>query len=541
MNAKSIRHRGRGLVVAIAAAAMVAACGSQSGDTGNGDGSDKSLTIALPAVPNNLDIQPYGGPGTSYVLAGLSSTLFTYDTSKVPGEGCDQLAGLDAITGQLVDTWSLSGDRKSIKLTLKDQTSANGNKLTAEDVKWSIERAIAIASVAKTTLTQTAEYDADNPVTVVDEKTAQLNLKNSLPIDTAVLTHPMTTIYDSVEAKKHATGDDPWANKWMQTNLAVFGPWKLDSFTPGDQVVLVPNPNFTGPRGNLTKVTFKGVPDDSTRAQLIRRGTVQFAVSLSYSQFSSLDGAAGVTAKQCVSPTRDTLILNLNDPALSKVEVRQAISMAIDRKALIQGAYRDLAKPAVSGVSGSYPGVSPQKTYTFDVAKAKQLLADAGYPNGFPLELTFSTTRVANAPQSAVLLQTMLKQIGIDVTLNNVAAAATFADLYYASKYQAVIYQEPPAVAYPYYAFKAYNTGTSGQNTYGFKNAQFDQLVQQLGASSDAQQQTSLINQLADLSVDTMPEVYLTDDAALYAYSSSVTGLKPSPYGPLSPVDLSRS
>jgi len=523
-------------VIGVAVAGLtLTACGSEEAPA---TATSKTFTVAIPAVPNNLDVKPFGGNPTVQIETALNSTLFAYDTASLPGQGCDQMAGLDKIKGALADTTTFSADKKTITVKLKDLTSSYGNKLTAEDVKWSIERDLALSSVATGLLTSTTHY-AKEPVTVVSPDTVELHVTDPSPVDLAVLTHFSTMIVDSTEVKKHATASDPWANEWMQTHTADFGPWKLDSFQPGSQVTLVPNPNWKGDRGNVNKVIFKSVADGSTRAQLVQSGQIDWASGLSYSQFKTSQSNPNVAARTCKSPNRDTLILNFTDPALAKQQVRQAISMALNRQAIVDGAYAGLATPAQYGISSAYTFTAPTEKYTFDADQAKQLLAQAGYPNGFNLSLTYSATRPGpQVDQVSVLVQDQLGKIGIKVDLKNVAGASDFSNTFYGKKFQAILYSEPPAVADPFYSLAQYNISDSANNTFGWKDADYDQAVKVLAKTAEGPERDQLITKAAGLTVTDLPTTYLIDTPYLYVYNKKITGFNAVPYGQLFPHQL---
>src|SRR5690606_20443774 len=118
-------------------------------------------------------------------------------------------------------------------------------------------------------------------------------------------------IYDSVEAKKHATDEDPWAKEWLASNTANYGPWVAESFDPGNEVVYVPNENYAGERGNIDRLVIRGIPESSTRLQLLQAGEIDFAARLTFDEYSSLSGSSDITVEQCLSPNRDTLMMQL--------------------------------------------------------------------------------------------------------------------------------------------------------------------------------------------------------------------------------------
>jgi len=491
-----------------------------------------TFVYAVPSVTTTLDYQPYEGDANRFVDIPLESKLILYDPTKLAGQGCEQLASLTDLKGDLATEWSYSGDRKTITFKLRDAKSEYGNTLTAEDVKWSIERTMALSPIAKFNYFSIADYKKEGAVTVVDDHTVQINVNSPTALDVVENLVFFAIIYDSTEAKKHATEADPWAVDWLKTHTANFGPWKIADFQPGQQVTYEPNPNYYGERGNITKFILRAVPDASTRRQLLEAGSVDWAARLSLNDYKSLQNAAGVTVRMCQSPNRDNLVLNLKNDILKNDQVRAAISMAIDRQAIVDGAYLGFGKPAVTGLSSYYSYPTPDATYTYDVEKAKATLAAAGYPNGFELKLLYSPSRPGPmAQQSAILMQSMLGKIGIKVTLEQVASGTEFSDRFLKGHYDAIVWQEPPLIADPYFSAAIYNMSGSFQNSFGFNSPEYDQLVRDVATTAPGPDRDAKMSELAGLGVTAYPVIYLVDDVFLQAHRANIAGYVARPDG----------
>ncbi len=491
-----------------------------------------TFVYAVPSVTTTLDYQPYEGDANRFVDIPLESKLILYDPTKLAGQGCEQLASLTDLKGDLATEWSYSGDRKTITFKLRDAKSEYGNTLTAEDVKWSIERTMALSPIAKFNYFSIADYKKEGAVTVVDDRTVQINVNSPTALDVVENLVFFAIIYDSTEAKKHATEADPWAVDWLKTHTANFGPWKIADFQPGQQVTYEPNPNYYGERGNITKFILRAVPDASTRRQLLEAGSVDWAARLSLNDYKSLQNAAGVTVRMCQSPNRDNLVLNLKNDILKNDQVRAAISMAIDRQAIVDGAYLGFGKPAVTGLSSYYSYPTPDATYTYDVEKAKATLAAAGYPNGFELKLLYSPSRPGPmAQQSAILMQSMLGKIGIKVTLEQVASGTEFSDRFLKGHYDAIVWQEPPLIADPYFSAAIYNMSGSFQNSFGFNSPEYDQLVRDVATTAPGPDRDAKMSELAGLGVTAYPVIYLVDDVFLQAHRANIAGYVARPDG----------
>lgn len=533
----------RALVAIAGIALTVLGVGGPAHGAVRGESAPKSATFvyAVPSVTTTLDYAPYQGDANRFVDIPLESKLILYDPSKLKGKGCYQLASVSDIKGDLATSWSYSKDRKTITLKLRSARSQYGNLLTADDVKWSINRSMAISPIAAFNYFTITHYRKTDPVTVVNPHTVQLHVDSPTALDLIENTVFFAIIYDSTEALKHATPSDPWATAWLQTHTDTFGPWEASDFQPGQQVTYVPNPYYYGKstRGNITKFIIRQVPDAATRVQLLQAGEVDWAARLSFNDYLTLNRTHGVTVKKCLSPNRDDLVLNLHNPILAKTQVRQAISMALDRRAITKGAYLGFGMPARSGLSQWYSYPKPTSTYSYDPQQAKQLLAQAGYPNGFDLNMLYSPTRPGPvAEQSAILIQNMLGAIGIRVHLTEDASGTSFSSKFLAGSFDAIVWQEPPLIADPYFSASIYNISNSFQNHFGFNDPSYDKFVLSVGTTPPGKKRASLMAQLAGLGVTDYPVIYLTDDFFMQGFRSNISGYVATPDGEVYPDAL---
>lgn len=532
--------RGAGVAAAIAAALVLSSCG---GDTGQGStpqgsttgGDDApaagaSFVWVVPGLPSTTD-PVEGGPLPRVIGPERGSLLVQYDLADVAGMGCDALAPIDALRGDLAESWEISEDGTTITFKLREGvTSSFGNQLTAEDVKWSLERSVALSSTSQRFLALTTMWREQDPITIVDDHTVEIHVDTPGSLDVANLTMFSWMIFDSTEAKKHATPDDEWAAEWLQKNSADFGPW---AFTEADwqstqQLSMTRNPNYwaADEYGNVDRLVIKAVPEGSSRAQLVTTGEAQLATDLSAQDVTHIQDAASAQVLNCLSANRDTLVLNQGYEPLADERVRQALSLALDRGQLNQGAYLGLANEPTDGLSQAYDFPRPTDEadrIRYDVDAAKALLAEAGYPDGFQLEVTYSQSRPGpQATQLALNIQSQLGELGIAVTLKEVPSSTQFNSAFLDGQYQAVVYQEPPAIADPQYSATLYNASTSPQNTFGFDDPEYDDLSLRLLETNPGPERDELATQIAALTVRTTPVVYLVDTNTQFVLSTTV-------------------
>lgn len=507
----------------IALSAALIGCSTQATPDTDGAAAKDLYVIGVNALPAHMSPFPWGGGPSLTLLGGMGSTLFKYTTGATDEETCDTI--YDELEGVLAESAEVNEDGTAITVKLRDLKSQTGNELSAEDVRWSLEIGLARNPVMQGSLAA-AGYDIENIATVVDEKTVQLNLKNLWSFTLVALQNPIVVIYDSTEAKKHVTDADPYANEWLGKNLADYSGWILDEFVPESSLRLTADPDWGGERGSAKQIEVKAISDNATRAQLLRSGEIDIATSFEYSQYEALGDAEGVFVTGCASANRDTLMFNIDADEVSDPRVRRAISMALDREGIIAGAYGGYAKLPVS----IFPPASESDAYEHNIEAAKKLLAEAGYPDGFPMTLTYSVTRPGPvATKTAILVQSQLGKVGIDVELNNMASGPDFATALKDGRFQAVLYSEPLPILDPaFYTFAFYDTNGSA-NTTGWSNPAFDALRLELASTpmEKTEERSAIIDEMAALVNEEAPILSLAEPQNMMAVREGVKGATP--------------
>lgn len=529
------RHtrRGAGAIAALSLFLVLSSCAApapqESGGTSQPAG-EATFVWVVPGLSSTTD-PVEGGPLPRVIGPERGSLLVQYDLENIAGKGCEALAPIDSLRGDLAETWETSEDGKTLTFHLrKGVKSSFGNEMTAEDVKWSLDRSVALSSTSQRFLSVTTLWRKTDPVTIVDDYTVEIHMDVPGALDVAHFTMFSWMIFDSTEAKKHATPDDEWAATWLQANSADFGPWSFTeaSWQSTQQLSMVRNPNYHAPHeyGNVERLVIKAVPEGSSRAQLVTTGEAQLATDLSAQDVTHIKDAKSAQVLGCLSANRDTLVLNQNYEPLKDERVRKALSMALDRSQLNQGAYLGLASEATDGLSSAYDFPRPTADadrIQYDPAAAKALLAEAGYGDGFDLEVSYSQSRPGpQATQLALNIQAQLKEVGVRVTLKEVPSSTQFSTAFSEGQYEAVVYQEPPAIADSQYSATLYNASTSPQNTFGYSNPEYDRLSEQLRTTSPGPERSALETELAALTVQTTPVIYLLDTRPQFTLAQTV-------------------
>jgi peptide/nickel transport system substrate-binding protein len=428
----------------------------------------------------------------------------------------------------LVQSWSVTDDGLGIEIELKDDVmSAAGNVLTSADVAWTIDRIKALDVGAQTLWFTVGGFDKANTITVTDDTHFTLNLAKPSALAPYALAGIAGIIYDSTVAKENATAEDPWAVTYLTDHTANFGPWDLESFSP-QQLTFTANENYAGERGNVSTVTVQTVTDASARIQLVQSGQASETNGLDYTQLASLASGNGVEVVQCTSPQRDWLGLNAADPIVGDTAVREAISLALDRDAIAASVYQGFAQPAASGLSAAY-GVAAGEHYEQDLDAARELLADAGHPDGFELTLSVSPAQPGTYSQNlAALIQQQLGEIGITVAVETIPSASDFRTRGLDKSMQSWLMAETPAFANAGYSGWITNADGGLQNYAGFSDADLNALTATL--MSDGSASAEATEELSELIDALQPAVYLVDKSTTFVRATCVESVPTSTF-----------
>lgn len=369
-----------------------------------------SLTVALSTLEAETFLPWNGGGGRTSYLAMIYEYLAYLDPKT------------DELKPGLATKWDMSADGKVLTLQLRQgvQFQEGYGELTSEDVKYSLERLAAqdsIAGPAGILRTSFASIEAPDPYKVV------INLKVSMP--DLLIGYLADTNQAVIVSKKYVTtaGDE-------KANLHPIGtgPYALaEEHKKGGPIKLTTIPNVEKHWRVVPaykNVTFLLVPEEATRVAMLKNGEADLA-PISYDSMDPIK-AAGlkvVSIQKSWSPILRLGGLIATDPKRlktdnpwSKKEVRQALNYAVDKATIAKTIFRGEATPAGSG--DPVPPFYDVEPYPYDVAKAKQLLAQAGYPNGFSLTLkTYTTVPGAELPTLGEAVALYWKAVGVDVKI----------------------------------------------------------------------------------------------------------------------------
>ena len=376
-----------------------------------------TLVIGLD-ISDTTTLDPARGTGYSSP-ASIHSAYDSLVTMK-PGD-------YTTVAPQLATSWSRTPDQKGWRFKLRAGIKfASGNPLTADDVKWSIDRVLNIKD-------QPAQY-AQNlaEVKVVDSATVDLILKNPAQPILTILAAPAFAIIDSKLVKGQggvADGTAKEADKattWLNQHSAGTGPYAIVGWERNGSITLERNPNTWHGRPGFERVVIRHISDSAAQLLAIRRGDIDAAFNLIPEQIATLKDNPDVVVKSQLS--LDFIYMTLTsgpelNPALAKKEARQAVASAIDyegiREALIGGAAQRPPAFLPIGVGGVTEKLAKEIGHRQDLEKAKALLTSSGLGNGFGFDLAYGNASIAGVSYQllAQKIQADLGRVGIKVNL----------------------------------------------------------------------------------------------------------------------------
>jgi peptide/nickel transport system substrate-binding protein len=398
----------------------------------------------------------------------------------------------------------------------------DGRPLTSRDVKWSFDSLLQ----GKVRSTKSAAYRLVDRVEAPDDYRVVFHLKE-----------PFATLLWNLSGG--AMGIVPYGagGDEMSRHPVGSGPFRFVSAQQDRDVVIENNPDYWGDKARLKRVQFIVVPDSTTRALELRKGSADAAINALTSDTTlALGREPTLQILRAPGTVLAYIAFNVRDTVLKDVRVRQALAYAIDRRPLIHYLWRDFARPAASILppeSWAYDANVP--TYDFSPERARQLLDAAGYPatNGVRFHLTMKTSTEESSRLLAAVLQQQLRDVGIALDIRSFEFATFFSDV---TRGEFQMYSlrwiggnEDPDIFE--YAFHTSRITPKGANRSFYSNPRIDALIDQARSITDQAQRRHLYSELQRILARDLPYVNLWYNDNVLVHSRRVHGLTLNPSG----------
>lgn len=504
------------LVSAVLALSLVAtgcSAGKEAADGSNGSSTSTpkqggTLTIARLSDANNLD------PHFSSQINSMAIV------ERKVYEGLVYMDKNSTYKPALATEWKQVNDTTWEFKLRKGVTFHDGAPFNAEAVQKTIARVLD----KKDPSPRANLFSMIKEVKAVDEFTVQLILEYPYA--------PLLSVLASAEGSIISPKAIQEIGKDLSKKPVGTGPYKFQSWTPGQEVVIVKNDSYWGEKANLDKVVFKAVPEGTTRIAMVETGEAQVAEQLPVTEIERVKASSSMTLGRFEAFATHHLGFNVTKKPFDDVRVRQAIAYAIDKDSIVKGVYNNVGKTTSSTLGGKVIGFSPNiKGYNYDLNKAKQLLAEAGYPNGFKATVFLNDNK--ERTNAAEVIQSQLKGIGIDLQVK-VMEFGAYLDA--TSKGQAEMFLSGwgnatgDADYNQYNLFHSSSKGAPGNHSF-YDNKEVDKLIEAGRREADPEKRKQIYEQVQAIEMKDLPLMPYLNSENLAAISKNVEGVWISPSG----------
>ncbi len=444
------------------------------------------------------------------VAAGTKEVMFNVF------EGLMKPTSTGDLTPAVAESYTVSEDRLTYTFTLREGVKFhNGDEVTAEDVVYSINRCA--DTTDGTPLVEA--FSVIQSVEAVDARTVAITISEpSNEFISYMTTAILPADYDQQDTAPVGTG-----------------PFKFVSRAAQDNIVLEKFDEYWGTPAYLDKVTFKIIENADSLVMSLQSGAIDLCSHLTSTQVAQL-GDDFYVAEGTMNLVQ-ALYLNNGEKPFDDVRVRQALCYAVDKQGIIDLAFDGYGSPIGSSMYpafGKYFDEDLINYYTKDVEKAKSLLAEAGYPDGFSMTITVPSNYQPHIDTAQVIVE-QLKEIGVTAEIQLVEWGTWLSDVYAGRQFQSTVVGVDASNMTARALLERFSS-TAGNNFINYNNAEYDKLFAAALASYDDAEQTAIYKQMLENLTVNAANVYIQDLADLVAVRQGLEGVT---FYPIYVLDLS--
>jgi glutathione transport system substrate-binding protein len=480
------------------------------------------LSIATPIFAAGKDII-YASDSTTKTLD-PHNTSDTY-SGAIERAICQGLLGFDKdmnIIPLLAESYTYNDSATEFTFKLrKGITFQDGAPFNANAVKVNVDRLMTGKYVRSSLM------DPVKELKIIDDYTVKFILNRPFGAFLNTMAHPGTLMLSPAAIQKY--GDD------IGSHPVGTGPFAFGEWVSGSYVLILKNPKYWRGTVKVDSIKFVPIMENGSRVSMLRAGQAQYIYPMPAELLKLVEKDASIDVIKKPSIVERYLIFNTKSKELSDERVRQAINYALDKKAIISIAFGGAATEADSIFPSALPFFKKEGPWPYDVAKAKELMKAAGYPNGF--KVVFLTPNSSTRLRASQMVQQQLKAIGITGEIQSMDVAS-FYDLLAKKKLESVGDQ-------PFIAFGGWSSSTGdadwairpllttdafppSMSNYGFfEDSTVDSLVKAGLTSADAKVRGTAYAQLQDYVWSKAPWGYLSVDTLIAAKSKKIKGIYP--------------
>lgn len=470
-------------------------------------GRDETLLFVREVGHNNLDLHP---PGPNRPAYGHSwntyDRVLSYGSTTVDGQPSYDFAN---VTPELAKSFEEDGMDVIMRLH-EDATFHDGSPVTAEDVRYSFERALAVGGFP-TFQMKAGSIEDPSQFTVMDDHTLKFTRLRGDPLTIPNMAVPIPQIFNSKLVKANSTSNDPWGLEWTKTNMAGGGAYRMARWAPGEQTLYERfNDWKSGPLPPMERVILREVASASQRRALLEAGDIDMSFDLPPKDFAELaEDPRFTVVGVLIENSYFYLSMDTRKAPYNDVKVRQALAWAMPYDAIYENAFFKRGKPLYGAASQTVASTEwPQPSYyNTDLQKAKELLTAAGYPDGFEATLSIDIGTGTVSEPTAVLIQESFAEIGVRVTIDKKPSSA-FRGAMVERSMDMHINNFGGWLNYPHYFFRwTHHSSLPLFNTSSYQNPKIDELVDKASYGPPADVYDSAVKELFQISFDEVPNI----------------------------------
>ena len=505
------------VLLAVSMTALLCACGKKPAETPASTSAAQATSEASSEAAAESAAELTGRAADGEAVIGVAQDFDSLDPHHMTAAGTKEVLfnvfeGLvkpnadGDIVPAVASSAEKSEDGMTYTFTLRDGvTFHNGDPVEMEDVIYSIER----------------RRNGEDAAALLEA----LGVIGDMQADGNTLTITLTEPSNEFLAYLMNAYIIPADYDKQETAPVGTGPYKFVSRAAQDNLVLEKYDGYWGEGGSLKKVTFKILENAEGLVLGLQSGALDLVAHMSSDQTIQLD-ENDFHIEQGSMNLVQALYLNNAEKPFDDVRVRQALCYAVDKQGVIDLAFDGYGIPLGTSMFpsfGKYYDEALTDYYTYDVAKAKELLAEAGYPDGFEMTITVPSNYTPHVNTATVIVE-QLKEAGIKATVEPVDWDTWLADVYKASKFQSTITGLTSDNMTARKLLERFGS-TTGNNFTKYNNAEYDEILAKALSATDDAEQTQLYRDLEKNLTENAANVYLQDMADLVAVRNGLTGL----------------
>ena len=387
---------------------------------------ETTLIVGVPTLLSSLDFEEPTASG-GQIVAMMRERGLHYAEQPYPFDA--ELAAQNVfypdyskIEGALIESYEVDDDAMHAVFHLrKGVTSQWGNEFTSEDVRYTLERAKALNGF-QLWLWGIGGMTGPENITIIDDYTYEVNLDAPNGLIALINCHCWSGYIDSTACKEHATEDDPYATAWVSRNNCGFSPYALVEWVAGEYMLWQAREDWWAGKPSIDTIMIREIPESSNRVAMLEAGAIDMALNLDPEELNYLKGKDGIDVWNIQTGNSTWIFLDCEDELFDDVLVRQAMLYAMPADEITEDVYKGYGSPMHSMVPATIPGSSSYWPYTYDLEKAKELLTEAGYPDGFTCEIAYDNSNPMDEA-ICVAYQASLAKIGITANLKSTMLA----------------------------------------------------------------------------------------------------------------------